>query len=162
MVGFIVLCWSLSVSANKFNITVQNLGNGVHDLNSDSLYDVLFNTSPNAADTVYNSTLSPPELTSTSNAQEIAGGNGYTQGGTKIGSTAYSQTGGLATLTGSNVVFTATGNVGPLRYVVCIDETAGTSSTRPPLLWWDYGSSITLLNGETLTVNHSAGILTLQ
>src|ERR1700723_1247964 len=143
-------------SANKFNITVQNLGRGVHNLNSDSLYDVLFNTSPNAADTVYNSTLSPPELTATSNAQEIAGGNGYTQGGTIIGSTAYSQSAGLATLTGSNVVFTASGgSIGPLRYVACIDETAGTTATRPPFLWWDYGSSITLLTGETLTVNHS-------
>lgn len=146
---------------NKFNIFVQDVGRKVHNLNSDSLLDALTNTSPNVADTVYNSTTSPPQFSSTSNAQELAAGSGYTAGGTAIGSTAYSQSAGTATLSGANVVFTATGSMGPFRYVVCYNGTGGTTSTRPVIGWWDYGSSVTLGSGETFTVNHSANILTL-
>jgi hypothetical protein len=150
------------VSFNKINQFVQDLGRKLHNLNSDALYDTLLNTTPNAADTVYNSTLTPPQIQAASNAPEIAAGNGFTAGGTQIGSTAYSQLTGTATLSGGNVVFTASGgSIGPFRYVLVYNGTGGTTSTRPPIGWWDYGSSITLASGETFTVNHSANILTL-
>jgi hypothetical protein len=135
-------------SFNKFNITVQDLGDGLFNLNSDTLNDMLSNTAPVATNTVYSS------------ITEISNGNGYTTGGATIGSTAFSQSSGLATLTGNNVVWTASGGtIGPFRYVVIYDVT---SSTKPLIGWWDYGSSITLNAGETFTVNHSSGILTLQ
>jgi hypothetical protein len=135
-------------SFTKFNITVQDFGDGLFNLNSDTLNDMLSNTAPIATNTVYSS------------ITEISNGNGYTTGGATIGSTAYSQSSGLATLTGNNVVWTATGgSIGPFRYVVIYDVT---SSTKPLIGWWDYGSSITLNVGETFTVNHTSGILTLQ
>jgi hypothetical protein len=146
---------------NKFNQFVQDVGRKIHNLNSDTLKDAVTNTSPNAADTVYDSTTSPPQLSSTSNAHEVAAGNGYSAGGTTIGSSAYSQSAGTATLSGGNTVITASGAVGPFRYVFCYNATGGTTSTRPVIGWWDYGSSITLANGDTFTVDHSANILTI-
>lgn len=148
---------------NKFNIFVQDIGRKIHNLNSDTLKDAITNTSPNAADTVYNSTTSPPQLDATSSAHEVAAGNGYSAGGTTIGSTAYSQSAGTATLSGSNTVITASGGtVGPFRYVFCYNSTSGTTATRSLIGWWDYGSSITLNSGETFTVDHTANLLTIQ
>ncbi len=124
---------------------------------------MLTNTSPNTADTVYNGSAGPPaQVQATSNAVEVATGSGYSAGGTLIGSTAYSQSGGTATLSGGNVVFTASGGtIGPFQYVVCYNSSGGTASTRPLIGYWNYGSSITLADGETFTVNHSANILTI-
>lgn len=140
----------MSAAANKFRCFVQDVGRKLHNLNSDSLYDMLTNTVPVNTNTV------------DGNLTEISAGNGYTAGGTVIGSTAYSQTAGTATLTGSNVVFTASGGtIGPFRYVVAVNRTAGSASNRPLILWWDYGSAITLNDTETFTVDHSASILTI-
>jgi hypothetical protein len=138
-------------SFNKFNVTVANLGLGVHNLNTDSLLISLQNVAPVATNTVF------------ANLTEISAGNGYSAGGTAIGSTAYSQTSGLASLTGNNVVFTASGGtIGPLRYATLYDATP-TSPLKPLIGWWDYGSSITLNAGETLTVSFTTNlILTLQ
>jgi hypothetical protein len=149
-------------TANKFNIFAQDVGRAVHNLNSDSLKDALTNTSPNAADTVVDTTTSTLTVKATSNAAEIAAGNGYTKGGTAVGSNAYSQSAGTGSLTGNNVVFTASGGtIGPFRYVFLYNNTAGTTATRAPILWWDYGSAVTLNDGETFTVDHSGGILTI-
>lgn len=155
-------------SFNKFQIFSQNIGRGVHNLNSNTLKVMLTNTAPNAADTVYNGTTSPPQLSGTSNAQEIAAGVGYSAGGGSVPNSSYSQSGGTATLVGDAVVFTASGGSFPsFRYAVLYDSTAGTSSTRPLLGYWDYGSSIALNDGETFSVkpnNASTGgtILTLS
>lgn len=138
----------MSSAYNKFNSFVQNLGDGLLDLNSDQLNICLTNTAPVATNTVY------------SNISDLSTANGYTAGGTAVGSTAYSQSSGLATLTGSNVVFTASGgSIGPFRYAVLYDYTA---SGKNLIAWWDYGSSISISANETFTVNLSGGILTLQ
>jgi hypothetical protein len=133
-------------------VTVQDLGRKVHNLNSDSLKIMLTNTVPVNTNTV------------DGNLTEISAGNGYTAGGTAVGSTAYSQSSGTASLTGSNVVFTASGgSIGPFRYAVLYNVTAGSASNRPLIGWWDYGSSITLATGETFTVDvtTNTSILTL-
>ena len=97
-------------------------------------------------------------VTNISGLTEISAGNGYSAGGTAIGSTAYSQTSGTATLSGSNVVFTASGGtIGPFRYATVYNETA----SGPVIGFWDYGSSVTLNSGDTFTVNLSANILTI-
>lgn len=127
--------------------------NGVFNLGSDTLNLLLTNTVPNAADTVVDTTTSTCTVKSTSNAAEIAAGNGYTKTGTALTVTTDSQTGGTYTLAANQIVWTATGgSIGPLEYVVLYDISAGSTSTRPVIAWWDYGSAITLLSGETLTV----------
>ena len=133
-------------SFNKFNCFVQDVGQKLHNLNSDALLVYLTNTAPVATNTVYNT---PADLST---------GGGYTAGGATIGSSAYSQTSGTASLTGSNVVFTATTGFGPFRYAVIYNNT---SSTKPLIGWFDYGSSISLGAGESFTVAWGANILTL-
>lgn len=137
-------------AANKFQVFVQDIGRGVHNLNSDTLKDMLTNSAPVATNTVK------------ANLTEISAGNGYSAGGATVASTAYSHTTGTANLTGNNVVWTASGGtIGPFRYVTLYNDTP-TSPADPLILWWDYGSSITLAVGETFTVDHQTnGILSI-
>lgn len=134
----------------KFNSFIEKLGRGAINLNSDTLKVALTNTAPTVA--------TDDEL---ADITQIANGNGYTTGGTAVGSNAYSQTSGTGKLTGNDVVFTASGSMGPFRYAVLYDDTA----TGDPLIaYWDYGSSVTLASGETFTVDFDAtnGILQLS
>jgi hypothetical protein len=83
---------------------------------------------------------------------EIAAGNGYTAGGADVQND-LSESAGVATVSAVDVVFTATGaGIGPFRYVVLYNDTPS-SPADPLIAYWDYGSSITLLAGETLTVD---------
>lgn len=133
-------------SYNKFNCFVGDLGLKLHNLNTDSLQIYLTNSAPVATNTVYNT---PADLTTA---------NGYTAGGQAI-TNAYSQTSGTGTLTSAaSVVWTATGAVGPFRYVVLYNNT---SATKPLIGWWDYGSSISLANTDTFTVTFGANVFTI-
>lgn len=138
---------------NKFNQLVEDIGRKKVDFNADSIKILLTNAAPNAADTVVDTTTGTCTVKSTSNAAEIAAGNGYAKGGAAVGSNAYAQSSGTAKLTGNAVTFTAAGGtIGPFRYAVAYDDTAGTTSTRPVIGWWDYGSAITLNDGESFKV----------
>jgi hypothetical protein len=59
-------------------------------------------------------------------------------------------------------VFTASGAVGPFRYAALYNDTQA-SPVKPLIAWWDYGSSISLANGDTFTVAFDAtnGVLTI-
>jgi hypothetical protein len=60
-----------------------------------------------------------------------------------------------------DVVFTASGgSIGPFRYVIIYNDTP-TSPADPLVCYYDYGSSITLLDGETFTVDFGASLFTL-
>lgn len=136
---------------NKFRQFVEDVGRKVHNLNADTLKIMLTDTAP------VNTNAVKADLT------EISAGNGYTAGGTAVGSNAYSQTAGVGKLTGNDVVFTASGgSIGPFRYAVLYNDTP-TSPADPLIGWWDYGSSISLADGESLTVDIDAtnGILQL-
>jgi hypothetical protein len=58
-----------------------------------------------------------------------------------------------------DLILTATGGaVGPFRYVAVYNDTA----TNDELVaWFDYGSAITLADGETLTVDFGANLFSL-
>jgi len=126
---------------NKFNAFVEHLAEGVHALDADTLKVMLTNTAPVATNSVL------ADLT------EIAAGNGYTAGGTQATVSSSAQTSGTYKLVLNDVVFTASGGtIGPFRYAVLYNDTP--SSPADPLIGWhDYGSSITLLAGETFTWN---------
>jgi hypothetical protein len=131
---------------NKFNCFVGDVGLKKHDLNADTLRIYLTNAAPSASNTVFGT---PAEITA---------GNGYTAGGADIQNT-YSQTSGTGTLTGVDVVWTASGGtIGPFRYVVLYNDD---SATNALIGWWDYGSSITLNDTETFTTDFGASVLTL-
>jgi hypothetical protein len=135
---------------NKISAFVEALSEKKHDLGSDVLKIMLTNSAPIASNTVK------------ANLTDISAGFGYTAGGTAVTITTSAQTSGLYKLIGSDVVFTASGgSIGPFRYAALYNDTA----TNDELIgWWDYGASITLLTGESLTVDldPTNGILTVQ
>jgi hypothetical protein len=135
---------------NKFNSFVEALAEKKHDLGADTLKVLLTNTAPVATNAV------KADLT------EISAGNGYTAGGATAAVTSSAQTSGTYKLVlGDPATWTASGGtIGPLRYAVLYNDTA----TNDELIgWWDYGSSITLAEGESFAVDFDAttGVLTL-
>jgi hypothetical protein len=76
-----------------------------------------------------------------------------------VSTTSSSQTGGTYTLVLADLVLTASGAVGPFRYVVLYDDTV---ASDPLVGWWDYGSSITMANAETFTVDFTGAAITLS
>ena len=139
------------VAATKFQAFVENVAEKEHNLGADTLKIMLVNSpAPVATNSV------KADLT------EIGAGNGYTAGGTAITITASSQTSGTYSLVGNDVVFTAAGGtIGPFRYAVMYNDTPTTPHADPLIQFWDYGSSVTLNDTETFTVDFGTNILTL-
>lgn len=123
---------------NKFQVFTTDLCTKVHDLNADTLNVYLSNATPSAS----------ADLVKTDLA-EISTGNGYT--GPVDTQNTGSGSGGTYTVSGTKVVITASGSVGPFQYVVLYNDTP-TSPADPLIGWWDYGSAVTLANGETFTI----------
>lgn len=136
---------------NKFQQFVEDVAHGVHDLATDTLKVMLSNSAPTATDDTK------------SDLTEISAGAGYSAGGATVSITSSEQTGGTYKLVLGDAVFTASsGSIGPFRYAVLYNDSP-TSPADPLIGWWDYGSSITLADGESFTVDFdpSDGVLTL-
>lgn len=136
---------------SKFNQFVEDLAKKVHNLSADTLKVMLTNTLPVATNTI------------AANITEISAGNGYTATGTQTTIASCAQTSGTLKLTLNDITWTASGgSIGPFRYAVLYNDTP-TSPADPLIAWWDYGSSITVLAGETFTwdANASTGVLTI-
>ena len=135
---------------NKFEQFVEDLGNKVHDLvgTDDTLAIYLSDATPSASADAVKADLA-----------EISTGNGYT--GPQDTQNNGSETGGVLTVTGTDIVITATGSVGPFRYVVLFNDTP-TSPADPLIGWWDYGSELTLAASETFTIDFGASLFTVQ
>lgn len=126
---------------NKFQDFSEQLVRGVHDWDAHTFKIALTNTAPAATQTTWNLTDHPAP----------AAANGYTAGGTAT-TIAISETTGTTTVTGTQVVFTATaGGIGPFRYAILYNDTA-TSPADAAIAYWDYASSVTLADTETFTV----------
>lgn len=133
---------------NKFNSFVEALAEKVHNLGSDTLTVALCAAAnaPVAGNTVL------------ANLTQIA----YTNLSSRaLTVSASSQTSGTYKLVINDLVLTASGgSVAPFRYIVIYNDTA----TSDELIgWYDYGSDLTLANGETLTIDFdgSNGVLQL-
>lgn len=135
---------------NKFNQFVQDIANKKHDLSADTFKIMLTNVAPVATNAVFG------DLT------EITAQNGYSAGGTASTITSSTQTSGTEKWILQNVVFTASGTVGPFRYAALYNSTQ-TTPNKPLIAWWDYGSAVTLANGDTFTWSPDAsnGVLTI-
>jgi len=73
---------------------------------------------------------------------------------------ASSQTSGTYKLVIDDLVLTASGAVGPFRYIYLYDD----SSTGDKLIaYYDYGSAVTLADTDTFTINFDGtnGVLTI-
>ena len=137
-------------SFNKFNSFVSDVATKVHNLNSDTLKIMLTNTAPVATNTVK------------SNIAEISAVNGYTAGGLTASFVSGSNSSGTYRLILQAVPWTASGgSIGPFEYAVLYNATAPSGNL---IGWWDYGTAITLTNGNTFTValDQTNGVLTLS
>lgn len=142
---------------NKFHSFVEALAEKVHNLGSDTLKVYLTNVTPLATHTVRKTNGGAQN-----GPEEIAAGNGYTAGGNTAGSSTSAQTSGTFKLVLNDPTpFSASGgSIGPFRYFVLYNDTA----TNDELIgYWDYGSSITLADGESFAVDFDAttGVLTI-
>lgn len=134
---------------NKIQDFVEQLGLARHNLNTNTLR-VALNRSDAAAgagaavqatDTVLADIVQPT-------------GTGYSQIDTQ---NTFAEASGTATLTGTKCTFTAgAGDWQSFRYVVLYNDDT-TTPTDQLISWWDYGSDLTLANGETFTVKFNNG-----
>jgi hypothetical protein len=137
-------------SFSKFDCFVADLANKVHNLGSDALKIMLTNTGPVQTNTVK------------ANITEISAGNGYSAGGLAVTGITSTQSSGLYKLVASaDPSFTASGAVGPFQYAVLYNSTPASGNL---IGWWDRGSTLTLANTDTFTVDldQVAGILQLS
>ncbi len=128
---------------NKFQAWVDYLTEGVN-CSSDQFVVALTNSAPVATNSVL------------TDITQIT----YTNLSTRNLTTASSsQTTGTYSLVVNDLTLTASGgSVGPFRYVVVYDDTV---ANDPLVAWYDYGSSITLADTETLLINFGASLFTL-
>jgi hypothetical protein len=133
---------------NVINDWLENEGE-VADLDADQFVLALSNTAPGAETT-------PPTGDGDgvlANITEISYTNCSSRNLTLASS---AQTGGTYTIDFDDLTLTASGgNVGPFRYVYVYDDTPS-SPADPLVCYYDYGSSITLADGETLLFQPAA------
>lgn len=138
----------------KYESGIEQIANKVMDVfgNQDTFKAVIHTDAPVVAtDTVL------ADLT------QIGGSNGYTTGGNTITFNS-TRTGATITATAVDVTWTAAGgNLGASttgRYVSIYDDTP-TSPVDPLLMYYDYGSTFTVADTETFTLDFGATFWTL-
>ncbi len=133
---------------NKVNDFVKNAVHNM-DLESDQIVIALSNTEPGSE-----------------SSNPAADGNGVLANVTQVSytnlssrnvtTTSSTQTGGTYKLVLADITLTSTGGTtGPFRYVYIYDDTV-TTPADPLIGYYDYGSSLTLNDGDSLTVDFSA------
>lgn len=127
----------------KFQDYVEQLNKSVHNWSSHTFKAMLTNSAPSASNTI------------AANITDISAGNGYSAGGMTLDTVTLSETSGTAKVTIADEVLTASGAIGPFRYIVIYNDTA-TSPADALVCYYDYGSSISLANGETFTIDFDA------
>lgn len=125
---------------NKFEQFIEDVFIGVHDFDTHALEVAL--TAAASAPVATNSLLA--------NLTPIT----YTNLSTRVITTnSSSQTGGTYTLSLVDLTLTASGGAAnPFRYV-CIFNQGTTVKVDPLICWFDYGSDLTLADGESLTID---------
>lgn len=124
----------MSQAFNKVYSFVANLANGAFNLGSDTIEAALTNTTPTTASNKL------------SDITEISYTNCSARTFTLTSST---QSSGLYSLILQSLVLTASGTVGPFRYVVVYDAS---DSNKNIIGWFDYGQAVTMASGDTFTI----------
>ena len=133
-------------SYNKFQPFVEAVAEKKHNLGSDTLKVALTNTAPTADNDVLTD-LTEIDYTYCSDRALTISSSAQTSGTYKL-------------VIADKTISASGGAVGPFRYVVIYNDTA----TNDDLIcWFDYGSSITLADGESIVLDFddSNGLLTI-
>ena len=119
----------------KFQCFVEDICEKKHNLGSDILKVALSNASnaPSASDDVK---LADITTVSVANLDSVT-----------LAVSSSSQTSGTYKLVVADKTMTASGAVGPFQYVIIYNDTA---TNKELICWYDYGSEVTLANGDTL------------
>src|SRR5512133_1590643 len=135
----------------KINDWVKYMTQGAN-ISSDQFTLALSNTAPG-------SEASPPAADGNgilANVTQVSYANCSSR---NITTTSANQAAGTLTLVLQDLTLTATGDVGPFRYVYVYDDTV---AADPLVCYYDYASSITVHNGETFLFDLSAsGLFTV-
>ena len=123
---------------NKFNDFSEQLSAGVHHIGTDTFKLFLTNTAPAATNTIL------------ADIAQIAYAN-ISGAAAPTVTVAKSETGGTTTVTGVSLTITATGTVPTFRYYGIYNDSA-TSPADALVCFWDHGSAVDLLAGETFSV----------
>ena len=134
---------------NRTNQFAEDLGKGVHVFGTHQLKVALTNTAPTAANATYAALTSPLATTNLSGATPF-----------NVTTTSYTQTSGTGNLVLADLTLTATGAVGPFRYICLFNDTP-TSPADPLIGWFDYGSSVTMANTDTFLIDFAATAITV-
>ncbi|WP_288379829.1 hypothetical protein [uncultured Massilia sp.] len=132
----------------KFQDFAEQVLRAKHDFGSHVFKVALTNVAPAATNTVL------VDIT------QVSGG-AYTAGGYVLDGVTLTEAGGTAKVVITDEVITAAGgSIGPFRWAVVYNDS---SSGKPLVGFADRGDSITLLDGEAVTLDFdpAAGVLTL-
>jgi hypothetical protein len=139
---------------NKVNDFVKNAVHNM-DLESDQIVIALSNTAPGSE----SSNPTSDNNGVLANVTQITYTNLSSRNVTTTSST---QSGGTYKLVLADITLTSTGGTtGPFRYVYIFNDTV-TTPADPLIGYYDYGSSLTLNDGDSLTVDFSAANGVLQ
>jgi hypothetical protein len=130
----------------KFQKFVEALAEKKHNLGSDQIKIALSNTAPNAATAGVLADITEIAYTNLSSRN--------------VTTSSSAQTAGTYKLTLADLTLTASGNVAAFRYIILYNDTATDDDL---IAYFDYGSSISMVNTETLDIDFDAslGILTI-
>ena len=128
----------------KVNSFVEALAEKVHNLGSDTLKVALTNTAPTAA--------------GTTKLADLTGGITTGFDGMTITKTSSGQSSGTYKLVLTDLTMTATGSVGPFRYVVIYNDSA---TNKEVICFFDYGTEVTLASGDTFKLDFGTELFSL-
>ena len=129
----------------KVNSFVEALAEKVHNLGSDTLKVALTNTAPTAA--------------GTTKLADLTGGITSGFDGMTITTSSSGQTSGTYKLVLTDLTMTATGSVGPFRYVVIYNDSA---TNKEVICFFDYGSEVTLAKDDTFKLDFGDQLFSLS
>ena len=130
----------------KFQCFVEDLAEKKHNLASDTL-KVAFSNASNAPSASADAVLGDISTIATTNLDSVT-----------LTVSSSSQTSGTYKYIPNDLTMTASGSVGPFRYVIIYNDTA---ANDPLICFFDYGSEVTLASGDTFKLDFGDQLFSL-
>ena len=130
----------------KFQCFVEDICEKKHNLGSDTLKVALSNAS------------NPPSASADVKLADITTVSVANLDSVTLSVSSSSQTSGTYKLVVADKTMTASGEVGPFRYVIIYNDTA---TDDPLICFFDYGSEVTLASGDTFKLDFGTELFSL-